>query len=370
MQVPFVELRTQYNDIKSELHKTVTRVFEAGTFVGGEEVEGFEGEFARYCGVKFAIGVGSGTEALHLALVACGLGKDDEVITVPNTFIATTEAITLSGARPKFVDIDPESYTMDVAQLKEAITERTKAIIPVHLYGQPSNMEPILELARNYHLKVVEDAAQAHGAEYNGKKVGSFGDAACFSFYPSKNLGAYGDGGAVVTNSEEIAQRVKMLQNHGSRKKYNHEIEGLNSRLDTLQAAILRVKLRYLDRWNQKRKDIASLYNSLLKVAKGVARPKIRQGSDHVFHLYVIRIKERDPLREHLERSGISTGIHYPIPLHLQPAYGYLGITQGAYPIAEMVAKEILSLPMYPELQEEEVNVVAREIREFLNKCK
>ncbi|RLB07773.1 MAG: erythromycin biosynthesis sensory transduction protein eryC1 [Deltaproteobacteria bacterium] len=368
MQIPFVDLKAQYDDIKEELQEAIERVLMSGVFVGGEEVEEFEKEFASYCGVRFAIGVGSGTEALHLALLACGVGRGDEVITVPNTFIATTEAITLTGARPIFVDIDPASYTIDTAQVESAITERTKAIIPVHLYGQPADMEPILALAERYHLKVIEDAAQAHGAEYKGRKVGSMGDVACFSFYPSKNLGAYGDGGAVVTDDNYIAQKVRMLRNHGSKKKYTHEIEGLNSRLDAIQAAVLRVKLRYLDQWNQQRKERAYLYDRLLEGTQGVIRPKVREDSTHVFHLYVIRTKRRDLLREYLAQRGISTGIHYPVPLHLQPAYSYLGIGEGAYPMTEQVAREILSLPMYPELKKKEVEAVVGEIKEFLGR--
>jgi len=329
-------------------------------------VEWFEEEFAEYCGVRFAVGAGSGTEALHLALLACGVGNGHEVITVPHTFIATAEAITLTGAKPVFVDIDPQTYTIDAAQIEDAITERTKAIIPVHLYGQPAYMEPMLALAERNKLLVIEDAAQAHGAVYKGKKVGGFGAAGCFSFYPTKNLGAYGDGGAVVTDDEEIAQRVMMLRDHGSKQKYRHDIEGLTSRLDTLQAAILRVKLRHVDRWNQQRRDRASLYDALLEDAEGVVCPTVREGCAHVYHLYVIRTTERDRLREHLRRVGILTGIHYPIPLHLQPAYGYLGIAEGAYPVTEQIAKEILSLPMYPELSREDLEAVAREIKGFV----
>jgi dTDP-4-amino-4,6-dideoxygalactose transaminase len=366
MRIPFVDLREQYGEIKAELMQGINGVLEAGIFVGGEEVAGFEEEFAHYCGVRFAVGVGSGTEALHFTLLACGVGKGDEVITVPNTFIATTEAITLAGAMLVFVDIDPETYTLDATQIEGAITERTKAIIPVHLYGQPAHMEPILALAERHKLLVIEDAAQAHGAVYNGKRVGGVGVAACFSFYPTKNLGAYGDGGAVVTDDEEIAQRVMMLRDHGSRVKYRHEIEGLNSRLDTLQAAILRVKLRHVDRWNQRRQERASLYDALLKDATGVVCPTVREGCSHVYHLYVIRTKERDRLRKHLEDRGILTGIHYPIPLHLQPAYGHLGIGEGSYPITELAAKEIISLPMYPELSREDVEIVVREIKGFL----
>jgi dTDP-4-amino-4,6-dideoxygalactose transaminase len=366
MLVPFVDLKIQYSEIKTELQRAIEGVLEGGIFIGGEEIEGFEEEFAQYCDVRFAVGVGSGTEALHLALLACGLGEGHEVITVPHTFIATTEAITLAGATPVFVDIDPETYTMDTAQIEGAITERTKAIIPVHLYGQSAHLEPILAIAERNKLLVVEDAAQAHGALYKGKKVGGFGAVACFSFYPTKNLGAYGEGGAVVTDDEEIAQRVMMLRDHGSRQKYSHELEGMNSRLDTLQAAILRVKLRHLDQWNQQRGERAALYDTLLKDTEGVVCPTVRQGCTHVYHLYVIRATERDRLREHLGSRGIVTGIHYPIPLHLQPAYGYLEIRKGTYPVTEQVATEILSLPMYPELSREGVEIVAGEIKGFV----
>jgi dTDP-4-amino-4,6-dideoxygalactose transaminase len=365
MTIPFVDLKQQYHEIKTELQEAIEGVLRGGMFVGGEEVEKFEEEFAEYCGVRFAVGVGSGTEALHLALLACGVESGHEVITVPNTFIATAEAITLTGARPIFVDIDPETYTMDTNQIKSAITERTKAIIPVHLYGQPADMVPILSIAERHKLLVVEDAAQAHGAVYNGKKVGGFGAVACFSFYPTKNLGAYGEGGAVVTDHEEIAQRVMMLRDHGSRQKYRHEIEGMNSRLDTLQAAILRVKLRHLDQWNQQRGERAALYDALLQDTTGVVRPTVREGCIHVYHLYVIKTTERDRLREHLGNMGIITGIHYPVPVYLQPAYGYLGVSKGIYPVTERAAREILSLPMYPELQREDVEHVAGEIKGF-----
>ena len=367
MSIPFVDLKHQYHEIKTELQKAIEGVLERGIFVGGEEVEWFEEEFAQYCGVRFAVGVGSGTEALHLALLALDVRKGHEVITVPNTFIATAEAITLTGAQPVFVDIDPETYTMNTTQIESAITERTKAIIPVHLYGQPADMVPILTIAERHKLLVVEDAAQAHGALYKGKKTGSFGTVACFSFYPTKNLGAYGEGGAVVTDNKEIAQRVMMLRDHGSRQKYRHEIEGMNSRLDALQAAILRVKLRHLDQWNQQRRERAALYDTLLQDTAGVVRPTVREGCTHIYHLYVIKTIERDRLREHLGNRGIVTGIHYPVPVYLQPAYGYLGINKGTYPVTERAAREILSLPMYPELRREDMEHVAGEIKGFMS---
>jgi dTDP-4-amino-4,6-dideoxygalactose transaminase len=366
MRIPFVDLKHQYHEIKTELQEAIEGVLERGIFVGGEEVEGFEEEFAQYCGVRFAVGVGSGTEALYLALLAGGVGGGHEVITVPNSFIATTEAVTLTGAQPIFVDINSETYTMDADQIESAITERTKAVVPVHLYGQPADMAPILAVAERHNLLVVEDAAQAHGAVYNGKKVGGFGTAACFSFYPTKNLGAYGEGGAVVTDNEEIAQRVMMLRDHGSKKKYSHETEGINSRLDTLQAAILRVKLRYLDQWNQQRRERAALYDAFLQGSEKAMRPTVREGCTHVYHLYVIRSTERDRLREHLGSKGIITGIHYPVPLHLQPAYSYLGLGEGSYPVTEQAAREILSLPMYPELRGEDVEHVAQVIKGFV----
>jgi len=358
MQIPFVDLKAQYNLIKDEIDEVIHRVIDKTSFIMGEEVRRFEEEFALFCKAKYAVGVANGTEALMLALKACGLAIGDEVITVPNTFIATTEAITMIGAKIVFVDVDPDTYNIDPGKIEEKITAKTKAIIPVHLYGQPADMDPINQIARKYNLKIVEDAAQAHGAEYKGRRIGTLGDIACFSFYPGKNLGAYGDAGAVVTNNEELAQKVAMLRNHGRTKKYLHQIEGFNSRLDALQAAILRVKLRHLEDWNKERREKAKLYNQLLEPFPKIITPKMLDSTVPVYHLYVVRIKNRDRLQNILKTKGISTGIHYPLPLHLQPAYSYLGYKEGEIPMTERVSKEILSLPMYAELKEEDITYI------------
>jgi len=355
--IPFVDLKAQYDSIKDEINEAIQDVLNNTSFIMGEELIRFEEEFASFCCRKYAIGVANGSDALILALKACGIGEGDEVITVPNTFIATTEAITRVGGKVVFVDIDPKTYTIDVSKTEEKITEKTKAIIPVHLYGQSADMEPIMELAKKYNLKIIEDAAQAHGAEYKGKKVGSIGDTGCFSFYPGKNLGAYGDAGMITTNNEEIAEKVKLLRNHGrTTKKYEHEIEGYSSRLDNLQAAILRVKLKYLNQWNSMRRKNARKYNELLNNINGIITPYEADYAKHVYHLYVIRTeKGRDKLREELKSKGIAAGIHYPIPLHLQPAYNYLGYKRGDFPITEKASQEILSLPIFAELTGEQI---------------
>jgi dTDP-4-amino-4,6-dideoxygalactose transaminase len=355
--IPLVDLKAQYNSIKTEIDNAIQGVLDSTSFIMGEELESFEEEFALFCNTKYAIGVANGSDALILALKACGISKGDEVITVPHTFIATTEAITHVGGKIVFVDIDPKTYTIDVSKIEEKINEKTKAIIPVHLYGQPANMDPIIELAKKYNLKVIEDAAQAHGAEYKGKKVGSIGDVACFSFYPGKNLGAYGDAGMIMTNNEEISKKLKLLRNHGRiTKKYEHEIEGYSSRLDNLQAAILRVKLKYLNQWNGRRRKNARKYNELLNNIGGIITPYEADYAKHVYHLYVIRTeKGRDKLRKELKSKGIATGIHYPIPLHLQPAYNYLGCKSGDFPVTEKCSHEILSLPMFAELNDEQI---------------
>jgi dTDP-4-amino-4,6-dideoxygalactose transaminase len=310
--------------------------------------------------------VASGTAALHLALLACGVGPGDEVITTPFTFIATTEAISHCGARPVFVDIDAGYYTIAPAKIEAKITPRTKAIIPVHLYGQPADMTPIMEIARAYGLKVIEDAAQAHGAEYRGQRVGSIGDAACFSFYPGKNLGAYGDAGMVTTNDEEIAHQVRLLRDHGRKSKYEHLVEGYGERLDTLQAAILRVKLRHLEDWNEARRERARWYDEML-AGSGLGLPQERPGSRHVYHLYVVRTPQRDGLAAHLKAQGIATGMHYPIPLHVQPAYSHLVSITGDSSMAECAAREVLSLPMFPELTLQEVEEIVRVIGRFFS---
>ncbi len=331
----------------------------------GEELERFEEEFALFCNTKYAIGVANGSDALILALKVCGISGEDEVITVPHTFIATAEAISNVGGKVVFVDINLRTYIIDVSKIEEKINEKTKAIIPVHLYGQPADMDPIMELAKKYNLKVIEDAAQAHGAEYKGKKVGSIGDVACFSFYPGKNLGAYGDAGMITTNSEEIAKRVKLLRNHGSIKKYEHKIEGYSSRLDNLQAAILRVKLRHLNKWNDLRRRNAKKYNELLNNIDNIIVPYEADYAKHVYHLYVIRTENRDKLREELKSNNITTGIHYPIPLHLQPAYNYLGYKEGDFPVTEKASQEILSLPMFAELSEKQIMEICYWVKSF-----
>jgi len=365
----FVDLKAQYDSIKDKIDEAIQNVLNTTSFIMGEELKKFEVEFAIFCGVKHAIGVANGSDALILALRACGIREGDEVITVPHTFVSTAEAISNVGGKVIFVDIDPKTYTIDVTKIEEKITERTKAIIPVHLYGQPANMDPIMELAKKYNLKVIEDAAQAHGAEYKGKKVGSIGDVACFSFYPGKNLGAYGDAGMVVTNNEEIAEKIKLLRNHGRMtKKYEHDIEGYSSRLDNLQAAILRVKLRYLNKWNESRRKNAKKYNELLTNIGGIITPYEADYAKHVYHLYVISTdKGRDKLREELKSKGVATGIHYPIPLHLQPAYNYLGYKEGDFPVTEKASQEILSLPMFAELNGGQIEEIVKIIKNFKN---
>ena len=362
--IPFVDLKVQYDSIKDEIDNAIQNVLNTTSFIMGEELKKFEVEFAQFCDVKYAIGVANGSDALILALRACGIGEGDEVITVPHTFISTAEAISNVGGKIVFVDIDPKTYTIDVSKIEEGINERTKAIIPVHLYGQPADMDPIIRLAEKYNLRIIEDAAQAHGAEYKGKKVGSIGDVSCFSFYPGKNLGAYGDAGMVVTNNEEIAEKIKLLRNHGRiTKKYEHETEGYSSRLDNLQAAILRVKLKYLDKWNDMRRSNAKKYNELLSNIDGIITPYEADYAKHVYHLYVIRTENRDKLRVELKSKGVATGIHYPIPLHLQPAYSYLGYKRGDFPITETVSQEILSLPMFAELNDRQIEEVVELIK-------
>lgn len=357
MKVPFVDLQVQYRTLAGELDAAVRGVCERADFVLGEEVRQFESEFAAYVGVPHAVGVGSGLDALALALRAYGIGPGDEVITTANTFIATVLAILAVGARPVLVDVDPVTYNMSPAALLAAITSRTRAVMPVHLYGQPADMDPILAAARRHNLVVIEDAAQAHGAIYRGRPAGSFGHAAAFSFYPGKNLGAYGDGGMVVTPDPGVAEKVRYLRNYGQRVKYHHVVVGTNSRLDTVQAAILRVKLRYLDRWNAARRAHAAAYDAGL-ASLPVVRPRVADGVEHVFHLYVIQVDDRDRVQAALAEKGISTGIHYPIPVHLQQAVAELGYREGQFPVTEAAAKRILSLPMYPELLPDQIQHV------------
>jgi dTDP-4-amino-4,6-dideoxygalactose transaminase len=366
LQVPFVDLAAQYPTIAPEINEAVAKVILSTDFILGREVGLFEEEFATYCEAKYAVGVDSGTSALELALRAYEIGPGDEVITAANTFIASALAISHAGAKPVLVDVDPYTYTIDVAQIAKAITSRTKAILPVHLYGHPAHMDPIRQLAEKYGLVVIEDACQAHGARYKGTRTGSLGHAAAFSFYPGKNLGAFGDGGIVVTNDREIAKRLEMLRNYGQKEKYHHQFRGYNRRLDTLQAAILRVKLKYLEKWNASRRWNAKLYQESLEGA-GVVTPVEAAGAESVWHLYVIRTENRDTLRESLISRGISPGIHYPIPIHLQPAYKDLGHKRGDFPITEGHAERILSLPMYAELTPESIQYVAQSIRSVLS---
>lgn len=358
MKVPFIDLKKQYRTLGKEISRAVQRVMRSSDFILGEEVTLFEQEFSAYCDASYGVGVGSGTDALHLALLAAGVGPGDEVITAANTFIATALAVSYAGATPVLVDIDADTYNIDSHKIESAVTDRTRAVMPVHLYGQPADMDPILEVAGRNNLVVIEDACQAHGAEYNGKRVGGLGDAACFSFFPSKNLGAYGDGGMVVTNNEAIAEKVRMLRNYGSEKKYYHAFKGFNSRLDTIQAAILRVKLRMLDQWIELRRRHALEYSELLRGAR-VITPTELDHVRHVYHLYVVRTAERDRLLANLNSEGVTANIHYPVPIHLQQAYKDLGYEKGSFPVTEQYADQILSLPMYPELNEEHINTAA-----------
>ncbi len=364
VRVPPLDLKRQYASIKGEIDAAVSRVLEGGWYILGEEVAAFEREFAAYCGVAHAVGVGSGTDALHLALAACGVGAGDEVITVPHTAVATVTAIELAGARPVLVDIDPARYTLDPELLEAAITPRTRAVIPVHLYGCPADLDPIMEVARAHGLTVVEDCAQAHGAEYSGRRVGSWGHIAAFSFYPTKNLGACGDGGLVATNDPELAERARLLRQYGWQERYVSSLKGLNSRLDELQAAILRVKLRHLDAWNERRRVLAGLYNERL-MGGGVVVPREPESARHVYHLYVVRHPRRDALRAFLRQRGIGSSIHYPVPVHLQPAYYDLARGAGSLPAAEAAAREVLSLPLYPELDGQELETVADAVLAF-----
>ncbi|HEY9855449.1 MAG TPA: DegT/DnrJ/EryC1/StrS family aminotransferase [Stenomitos sp.] len=361
--IPFVDLKQQYQGIKAEIHAAIDQVLEKGQYVLGDAVAAFEQEFARYSGATHGIAVNSGTSALHLALLAAGVGPGDEVISVPCTFVATTAAICYTGARPVFVDVDPQTYTMDPTLVEAAITPRTKAILPVHLYGQPADMDPIMEIARKHGLVVIEDAAQAHGAEYKGRRVGSIGDLGCFSFYPGKNLGAYGEGGLVSTNNDAFARTVRMLRDWGAERKYHHELKGYNYRMEGIQGAILGVKLRYLEQWTEARRAHAARYDALLAGA-GVVTPVARPDVRHVYHVYAVRHPHREALQQELGRREVQTGIHYPIPVHLQPAYADLGYREGDFPVTERVAKEVLSLPMFPELTEGQIQAVVTAVRE------
>ncbi len=393
-KIPFLDLVTPHQELEAELLDVVKKAFSNAGFIGGPMVEGFEREFAEFCGTKYCVGVNSGTDALRFAFLAAGVGPADIIVTVPNTFIATTEAISQAGAQIAFVDIDEQNYTMDPEKLREYLEEkcevdgqrgvlvernsrrRIAGIVPVHLYGQTADMDPILAIAEKYNLFVIEDACQAHGAEYFSKKdktwkrAGSMGLAAAFSFYPGKNLGACGEGGAITTNDEKIAQRVRTIRDHGQAKKYYHDIEGYNGRLDSIQAGWLSVKLRHLAKWNDSRRKLAHRYHELLSEAKRVVTsPKEAAWTKGVYHLYVVRVADREAFMAYLAEAGIGCGIHYPIPLHLQKAYQHLNFKQGDYPVTERVSREIVSLPMYPQLTHEQLEEVAKKVKEFASAC-
>ena len=364
LRVPFLDLNAHHAGLVDELTDVIREVIESSAFAGGSFVERFEQEFAAYCGSKYAIGVGNGTDALWLALLALGIGEGDEVITVPNTFVATAEAVVCCKAEPVFVDVDEVTFTLNPAELERCLTPRTKAIIPVHLFGQPADMDPILEFARANGLFVIEDAAQAHGALYKGQSAGTIGDAGCFSFYPGKNLGAFGEAGAVVTNDAELAEKIRVRRDHGQSRKYHHTLMGWNCRMDGIQAAVLSVKLRHLEQANLRRRQRASLYDEAFAEIDNVATPVEADYARHVYHIYAIRVHGRDELRRFLEAKGIGCGVHYPIPIHLQEAWRNLGYSEGAFPIAENLAREFLSLPMFPELSEEQIEYVVRCVSE------
>lgn len=379
MNVPFLDLKVQYKQIEHEVLPMVTEAMTNGAFIGGPQVLGFEKEFAEFCDSKYCAGVNSGTDALRFALMTVGVGPGDEVITVPNTFIATTEAISQVGAIPVFVDIDERTYNMDPQKLEDFLKKRfkpqasslkptPKAVIPVHLYGQPADMDPIMEIAQKNNITVIEDACQAHGALYNNRKAGSFGAVGCFSFYPGKNLGAYGEGGAIVTQDEEIASTIRMIRDHGQAKKYFHDMEGYNGRLDAIQAGVLRIKLRRLSDWNHSRHENAAYYNELLSKVNGVTLPVEADFASSVYHLYVILVDDREDFQQFLSDKGIGTGLHYPLPLHLQKAYAHLGYKDGSFPVTESVAKSLISLPMFPELTREQIEYVVQCIKEFINR--
>jgi dTDP-4-amino-4,6-dideoxygalactose transaminase len=385
MHIPFIDLPKQHQQLEEELLEVFREALSTASFIGGHQVEEFEKEFAAFCGTKYCVGVNSGTDALRFALIAAGIGPGDEVITVPNTFIATAEAISQAGATPAFVDIDEQTYNLDPNKLEDYLRKRLapdalrpaprpKAVLPVHLYGQPADMDTILKIAERYNLVVIEDACQAHGAKYFSKKqdkwvnTGSLSLAAAFSFYPGKNLGACGEGGAATTNDEALAAKIKMLRDHGQIKKYYHDLEGYNGRLDAMQAGCLRIKLKRLSDWNESRRENASKYSELFDNLDGVVSPHEPSWSKAVYHLYVIRHPKRHELQKYLAEKGVATGIHYPIPIHLQNAYKHLGYKKGDFPVAEKLASEILSLPMYPELTAEQQQYIVETIKKFISR--
>ncbi len=367
--IPFLDMKARHAPRRQEFIDAICEVIDSGDFSGGAPVAAFEGDFASYCGSAQAIAVGNGTEALWLSLLAMGIGPGDEVITVPMTFIATVEAILMAGATPVFVDIDEQTYTMDSAALESALSVRTKAIIPVHLFGQTAEMETIIAFARKHGLRVIEDAAQAHGAEYNNRKAGTHGDAGCFSFYPAKNLGAFGEGGAIVTGDAGLADKLRILRNHGQSRKNHHPVMGWNSRMDSIQAAILRIKLRHLDAENEARRSLACLYDTGLAGLPGIVIPRSAPGRKHVHHLYVIRVHMRDLMLDALAEKGIHCGVHYPVPAHLQPACEGLGFRSGDFPVSERCAAEFLSLPMFPELTPQQIGYVVKSVNQAISAC-
>ena len=362
--IPFVDLKAQYQSIKPEVDAAVISVFETTQFVLGSAVASFEKQFAAYCKVEHALGVSSGTSALHLALLAAGVGAGDEVITTPFTFVATVSAIDYARAKPVFVDVLPDTWLMDPARVEAAITPRTKAILPVHLHGRSAEMDPILEIARRRGLVVIEDAAQAHGAEYHGRRAGSMGQLGCFSFYPGKNLGAYGEGGAVTTNDPELAKRVRLLRDWGAERKYHHDLKGFNYRLEGVQGAVLGVKMKYIEGWTESRRRHAARYDKLLQ-GTSYGRPAPEGDTRHVYHVYALRHAKRDLLQKHLEARAVQTGIHYPIPVHLQKCFAELGHKPGDFPNAERIALETLSIPMFPEMTEPQQDEVVAALREW-----
>jgi dTDP-4-amino-4,6-dideoxygalactose transaminase len=365
MKVPFLDLKAQINPIRAEIQQAINEVIDQTAFAGGPFVEKFEKEFAAFCGSKHCVAVGNGTDAIWLALLSLGIAETDEVITAPSTFVATAEAISFAGAEPVFVDIEPDTCNMDPGKIEKAITSRTKAIIPVHLFGQPADMDPILEIARRHNLVVIEDSCQAHGALYKGKKAGTMGVAGCFSFYPGKNLGAFGEAGAVVTDDGELARKIRIYRDHGQPQKYHHDVIGWNARMDGIQGAVLSVKLKCLDRWTEARRDNAKQYDKLLLGVDSIRLPVERDYAKHVYHIYALRDPKRDALITFLNEKGVATGIHYPVPVHMTKAYAYLERKTGSYPVAELAASEFISLPMYPELTSEQITYVCDCIKEF-----
>ncbi len=365
MKIPLVDLKKQYDSIRDEIDSAISQVINKSAFILGEEVSSFEENFAKFCQAKYAVGTSSGTSALQLALTCLGVSKGDEVITTPFTFIATTESVLELGAKPVFVDIEKDTYNLDVNRVEKSITKKTKAIIPVHLYGHPVDLDALIDIAKKYKIAIIEDACQAHGALYKGRKVGSIGDVGCFSFYPGKNLGCYGDGGILVTNDEEIYKKALLFRDHGKSDKYTHIIHGYNFRLDAIQAAVLKVKLKYLDGWNNKRRKNAEIYNNRLSGLRTVIKPIEKDYAKHIYHLYVISIKERDKLKSFLKENDVDSGIHYPIPLHKQPVYAGMKLCDKSLPVSDKCSESVISLPMYAELNESQIEKIYSLIKRF-----